>query len=61
MNDKRLEQKLPEGIFATCSHLRKNDHWCTKYNNDALYNQGEYNYEKYCLSHGGCDGEYSYR
>ena len=57
--EKKITQKIPSGIFAECKYLRLTDQWCTKYNNDAKYNQGQYNYDRFCMSHGGCDGEYN--
>ena len=53
--EKKLEQRLPEGTFATCAWLRVTDHWCTKYNNDAKLAQPDWRYDHYCMSDGGCD------
>ena len=53
--NQKLTQKLPEGTFATCIHLNKSKHWCTKYGNDAKLAQPDWRYDYYCMSDGGCD------
>ncbi len=57
--EKKLEQRLPEGTFATCSYARLSDKYCMKYGNYPAMKFDEAHWQYYCLGDGNCDKFFS--